>query len=76
MATKESGNVTVTLARTTVAMLRAKKKDLETWDDLMRRLYARQRKYGIECTLCGKFIEARMYTLWEIHRGQEYGYIS
>jgi hypothetical protein len=57
MATKESGNVTITLARTTVAMLRAKKKDLETWDGLMHRLYARQRKYGIECTICGKFIE-------------------
>jgi hypothetical protein len=58
MATKESGNVTITLARTTVAMLRAKKKGLETWDELMHRLYARQRKYGIECTICGKFVEA------------------
>lgn len=58
MAKKDSGNVTVTLARTTVAMLRAKKKGLETWDELMHRLYARQRKYGIECIICGKFVEA------------------
>ena len=56
MAIKESGKVTITLARTTVAMLRAKKKDLETWDELMQRL-GRTRKWGIECIICGAIIE-------------------
>jgi DNA-directed RNA polymerase subunit RPC12/RpoP len=36
-------------------MLRAKKKGLETWDELMCRL-GRRRRYEIECTMCGKFI--------------------
>ncbi len=58
MAIKGSGNVTVTLARTTVAMLRAKKKDLETWDDLMLRL-ARRRRCSIECAICGTLLETR-----------------
>lgn len=74
MATKESGNVTVTLARTTVAMLRSKKKDLETWDALMRRLYTRQRKYGIECTICGKFIEAKNMDKSPNMLAKEYGW--
>ncbi len=74
MAIKGSGNVTITLARTTVAMLRAKKKDLETWDGLMHRLYARQRKYGIECTLCGKFIEAENMDKSPNALAKEYGW--
>jgi hypothetical protein len=55
MALKESKNVTVTLERTTVAMLRAKKKGLETWDELMQRLGQRQ-KWEIECMICGRVL--------------------
>jgi hypothetical protein len=57
MAIKGSAKVTVTLDRSTVDMLR-KKKGSETWDELMLRLAKRQR-YGIECTICGKFVEAK-----------------
>jgi DNA-directed RNA polymerase subunit RPC12/RpoP len=56
MAIKGSGKVTITLDRKTVAMLRAKKKGLETWDELMQRL-GRKRKWGIECIICGATIE-------------------
>lgn len=56
MAIKDSGKVTITLDRTTVAMLREKKEGLETWDELMRRLGERRRS-GIECVICGAFLE-------------------
>jgi hypothetical protein len=53
---KGSASVTITLDRTTVAMLRTKKKGLETWDALMQRLGG-WRRYGLECTICGAFLE-------------------
>lgn len=56
MTIKNSPNVTITLARTTVAMLRAKKRGLETWDELMRRLGSK-RRCGIECLICGVVVE-------------------
>jgi predicted CopG family antitoxin len=55
MAIKDSGKVTITLDREIVTMLRAKKKGMETWNDLMWRLGDR-RRCGIECAMCGKFI--------------------
>ncbi|AJP62031.1 hypothetical protein [ANMV-1 virus] len=55
MTLKGSDNVTITLARTTVAMLRAKKEDLETWDELMLKLGRRQ-CLEITCAFCGAII--------------------
>lgn len=48
--------MTITLNRTTVAMLRSKKKGLETWNDLMLRL-GNRRQFGLECVICGRFLE-------------------
>jgi len=56
MPVKGIGKVTITLDRATVKMLRSKKDDLETWDELMERL-ARRKRCGIECIMCGKWIE-------------------
>lgn len=56
MAIKNSASVTITLERTTVAILRSKKRGLETWDKLMLRLSSR-RTFGIECVICGAFLE-------------------
>lgn len=56
MAIKNSDKVTITLERTTVAMLRSKKKGLETWNELMLRL-GNRRQFGLECAICGAFLE-------------------
>jgi len=56
MALKGSGNVTITLDRKTVEMLRAKKRGLETWDELMCRLGERP-QCGIECVICHKWLD-------------------
>ena len=45
----------MTLERATVETLRARKRD-ETWDEFLLRLVSRQR-CGIECIICGKWIE-------------------
>ena len=55
MAIKGIGKVTVTFERSTVEQLRAKKGS-ETWDEFLLRLASRQR-CGIECIICGKWIE-------------------
>jgi len=55
MALKGTGNVTITLDRETVKMLRAKKRGLETWDELMCRLGVRS-QCGIECVICHKWV--------------------
>ena len=73
MATKDSGNVTITLNRTTVEMLRAKKKDLETWDELMLRL-GRKRQFEIECVFCGAVIKTKNVNTTEVALAGEYGW--
>ena len=55
MTLKGSGSVTITLDRETVKMLRAKKRDLETWDELMCRLGERS-QCGIECLICHRWV--------------------
>jgi hypothetical protein len=46
---------TLTLKRATVEELKTKKR-AETWDELLLRL-ARRQRCGIECMICGKWIE-------------------
>jgi hypothetical protein len=75
MAKKDSGNVTITLDRTTVAMLRAKKKDLETWDEMMCRL-GRRCQCGIECIACGKLVESADGNMSPNMLAKEYGWES
>ena len=55
MAIKGIGKVTVTFDRSTVEQLRARKGS-ETWDEMLLRL-ARRQRCGIECVICGKWIE-------------------
>jgi hypothetical protein len=57
MAIKGIGKVTVTFERSTVEQLRARKGS-ETWDEMLLRL-ARRQRCGIECIMCGKWIETK-----------------
>ena len=52
---RQEGKVTVTLERTIVETLRARKGS-ETWGEFFLRLAKRQR-CGIECIICGRWIE-------------------
>ena len=56
MAKKDTGKITITLDKTVVKMLRAKKEGVETWNNLLIRLAGRSR-CGIECLICGAFLE-------------------
>ena len=58
MALKDSGNVTITLKRSLVAELRAKKKGQETWNDLLLGLSKRAR-CSIECMSCSEVLETK-----------------
>lgn len=51
----KKGKANLTLEPATVEVLRAKKGS-ETWDGFLMRLAKRQR-CGIECIICGKWIE-------------------
>lgn len=73
MAKKNSGNVTITLNRTTVEMLRAKKKGMETWDELMLRL-GQRREFELECAFCGTVIKTKDVYTTEAALAKEYGW--
>lgn len=51
----KKGKANLTLEQATVEVLRTKKGS-ETWDEFLIRLAERQR-CGIECIICGKWIE-------------------
>ena len=57
MALTGSESVTITLDRSIVKRLRAKKRGLETWDQLMLRLLERVQG-GVECIRCGRVLKA------------------
>jgi hypothetical protein len=55
MAIKGTDKVTITLNRTTVKTLRQRKKGTP-WDEYL--LNATNRKCGVECMSCGRWLEA------------------
>lgn len=55
MTLKGSANVTITLRRTTVEILRSRKRGT-AWDDYL--LEATNRKCGVECMNCGRWLAA------------------
>jgi len=55
MAKKDTDYITITVKKTTVAKLK-KKKGSETWDRMLLRL-AEESRCGIECLICGAFLE-------------------
>ena len=56
MTKKGSDSITLTLKKDTVRMLREKKGGSEKWDELIRRL-ARRKNCGLECAMCGAWLE-------------------
>ena len=56
MTKKGSDAITITLKKDTVRMLREKKGGSEKWDELIRRL-ARRKNCGLECAMCGAWLE-------------------